>query len=308
MKFRQLAAFLLSSLVLLSGCVTNNSQEETYESTRVEGVTKKQVDDSSSLKSREEPKAKQGTTEKAKMAKVQQLLDEEYNEEGYGIYVESLVDESSASMNGNRLFFAASTGKLPALYYTQKMFDEKKIDPNKKFPYVDDINEVEDYSYMRDGAGVLQDEELGTEFSLDQIMEWTAEHSDNQGANFLGYYGGDKFGSDMQKEIAGIIGRPWHTPFEVTPKENALLMKAIYEQDGKLVTYLSKTDYDNERIAEYIPKDVKVAHKIGDAEEFTHDIAVVYAKNPYIISVMTEDAGSYEDISILSKKVYDILN
>ena len=41
---------------------------------------------------------------------------------------------------------------------------------------------------------------------------------------------------------------------------------------------LTKTDFDNERIAKGVS--VKVAHKIGDADEFEHDTGVVYADSP----------------------------
>ena len=50
-------------------------------------------------------------------------------------------------------------------------------------------------------------------------------------------------------------------------------MEAIYNQNGFVLESLTKTDFDNQRIAKGVS--VKVAHKIGDADEFKHDTGVV---------------------------------
>ena len=55
-------------------------------------------------------------------------------------------------------------------------------------------------------------------------------------------------------------------------------MEAIYNQNGFVLESLTKTDFDNQRIAKGVS--VKVAHKIGDADEFKHDTGVVYADSP----------------------------
>lgn len=61
-------------------------------------------------------------------------------------------------------------------------------------------------------------------------------------------------------------------------------MEAVYRQNGDIITYLSSTDYDGERISKNI--DVPVAHKIGDAYDFKHDVAIVYADSPFILSIL----------------------
>src|SRR5699024_1874516 len=95
-----------------------------------------------------------------KMQDVQKYLDQENFSEDFGIYVLSLADGSVAQKNGKTSFQAASTGKLPILYYTQKMIDENKIDPKQKYEYVDAINKMKIFSYQLDGAGVLQNHEF----------------------------------------------------------------------------------------------------------------------------------------------------
>lgn len=251
-----------------------------------------------------EKATKVAPTVKSKMDKVQKLLKYSYSSSNYGIYVMSLVDGSVAQSNGNKTFHAASTGKLPAMYYTQKMINEKKLDGDKLYTYTDKINQMSNYSYMRGGAGILQGRSFGTKYSLNTMLNWTAKYSDNQGANFLGYYGANQYSPTMRKEISDVLGRTWTTPFYVSAKDNALLMQAIYNEGGKLITDLSNTNYDSQRIPKYLP--VQVAHKIGDLEGIAHDAAIVFADQPYVIVVMTQYVG-YEKISQLSKQVYDLL-
>ena len=50
-------------------------------------------------------------------------------------------------------------------------------------------------------------------------------------------------------------------------------MEAIYQQNGGIIDALSETRFDDQRISKDIP--VKVAHKIGDAYDFRHDVAIV---------------------------------
>lgn len=249
---------------------------------------------------------KLASTHPEKMKKVQQLLNRKYNSPNYGIYVTSLVDsKSTASMNGNRRMTAASTGKLPAMYYTQKMINEKKMKPTDKFLYTDAINQMPMYSYMRGGAGILQGRPYGGYYSIDQILNWTAKYSDNQGANFLGYYGANRYSPAMRSDVSSVIGRTWDSPFSISPKENALLISAMYHQGGAVLGYMSNTIFDDQRIPKYLP--VRVAHKIGDVFSYQHDIAIIYTKEPYVLSIMTQNGVGYETISRMSKDIYDIM-
>ena len=83
-----------------------------------------------------------------------------------------------------------------------------------------------------------------------------------------------------------------------------LMMEAIYNQSGYVLESLQSTQFDNQRIARDIP--VPVAHKIGDAYDFRHDVAVVYADSPFVLSIFT-DQSDYETISKIANDVYGIL-
>ncbi|ANZ96031.1 hypothetical protein BFC19_11840 [Brochothrix thermosphacta] len=239
-----------------------------------------------------------------KMEKVQKLLNSKYRSPNYGIYVRRLSDGKTATMHGNTNFTAASTGKLPAIYYTQKMINSGKIKYSSRYENKRAINNMP-LSYQPWGAGVLQYEPWGKYFPIDTILKWTIQKSDNQGANFLGYYGGNQYSPAMKKEISKVVGRQWTSWGKVSAKDNAKLIEAIYRQGGKAPRYLQSTNYDNQRIPKYLP--VPVGHKIGDLYDLAHDVGIVYAKEPYVISVMTKNYTGYEKISVLSRDVYNIL-
>ena len=81
-------------------------------------------------------------------------------------------------------------------------------------------------------------------------------------------------------------------------------MEAIYQQNGAIIDSLSQTNFDNQRISKDIP--VKVAHKIGDAYDFKHDVAIVYANSPFILSIFTNHSD-YETISKIANDIYEVL-
>ena len=82
------------------------------------------------------------------------------------------------------------------------------------------------------------------------------------------------------------------------------VMEAVYQQNGSIIDALSSTKYDDQRIARDLP--VKVAHKIGDAYDFRHDVAIVYTNSPYVIAIFT-DHSNYDTISNISKDIYEVL-
>ena len=82
------------------------------------------------------------------------------------------------------------------------------------------------------------------------------------------------------------------------------VMEAIYEQNGDIINALSQTNFDEQRISKNI--NVKVAHKIGDAYDFKHDVAIVYANSPFVLSIFTNHSD-YDTISKIADDIYEVL-
>ncbi|MBJ6745762.1 serine hydrolase [Streptococcus sp. 121] len=239
-----------------------------------------------------------------RMQRVQELLDEKYQDENVGIYVQQVETSKVAGINQNKAMYSASITKLPYLYYVQEQVLEGNLKWTDRVKYT---KETEDYdgAYDPAGTGSLPKEPNQESYNYKELEDKAAKESDNVAHNILGYYGTDKSSPAFQKAIKQIVGQEWDVvDREVTPEMAGRLMEAIYLQNGELLSMLQQTAFDDQRIPRDLP--VPVAHKIGDADAFHHDAALVYAKSPYVLVIFTENKDN-ELISKISKDIYEVL-
>lgn len=239
-----------------------------------------------------------------RMTKVQQMLNQKYNKSNYSIYVKQLTTQTSAGINADTKMYSASIAKLATLYMTQKQLDAGKLKLTDTFKYVADVNQFED-SYDPSGSSKLPLEADNKDYTVEFLMKAVAQNSDNVATNMLGYYAEKQYNESFRKTVSSISGVDWDMKKrELSAKAAANIMEAIYHQNGTVIDYLSHTDFDNQRISKDIS--VQVAHKIGDAYDFKHDVAIVYAGEPFVLSILT-DKVSYDDITAIANDVYAIL-
>lgn len=240
-----------------------------------------------------------------RIERAKQVAKDYIGSKNASVYYIDLTSGKSFGINENKIYYSASTGKLPAILYTQKKLNEGLVDTGRTFEYQDFVNDIPG-AMIRGGTGILQKEvKPGDKIDVIKLLKYTCSYSDNLASNMLGYYVCDKNDGEFKSYTSNVIGRKINTfAKEFSAKETALLMREIYNQGGQAISSLQKTSWDKVKIPKYIP--VKVAHKIGINGAYNHDVAVVYANKPYIISIMTKGCSD-EFISQLSKKVYDQL-
>lgn len=239
-----------------------------------------------------------------RIQRVQELLEQKYQEDGLGIYVKQLDTNQVAGIKLDQAMYSASITKLPYLYYIQKQVLDGTLKWTDTFLYKKETEEY-DGAYDPAGTGSLPKEPDGKNYSLKELEEKAAKESDNVAHNILGYYGTDSSSKDFHQEIRQIVGQTWDVvDREVTPKMAGLLLEAIYVQQGELLEMLQQTNFDDQRIPKELP--VPVAHKIGDADAFHHDAAIVFAQSPYILVVFTENKD-LDLIARISKDIYEVL-
>lgn len=236
---------------------------------------------------------------------VQNLLNQKYNDpEHISVYVKQLETGQEAGINEEKRMYAASVAKLGILYYSQEQLLQNKAALTEEFQYTGAVN---DYTgaYDPDGSGKISKKADDKNYSLETLLKAVAQNSDNVATNILGYYIANQYDENFQKTVDKASGASWNMENrELTSKEAGTLMEAIYEQEGDIITYLSSTDYDGERISKNIS--VPVAHKIGDAYDFKHDVAIIYADSPFILSIFTDKEG-YDKITAIADDIYGIL-
>lgn len=239
-----------------------------------------------------------------RMEKVQELLNSKYNSPSYGIYVKQVATGNTAGINPQKEMYSASVTKLPYLYYVQEQLNKKVISPTTTYKYILEVNHFKG-SYEPEGSGSLSKTPDGKDYSVQELEDKIAKESDNVGHNILNYYVTHQSDQDFQKTLDKIAKKHWDVEKRDASAEMAgNVMEAVYQQNGSIIEALSSTKFDHQRIARDLP--VKVAHKIGDAYDFRHDVAIVYTNSPYVIAIFT-DHSDYETISKISKDVYEVL-
>ena len=239
-----------------------------------------------------------------RIQKVQELLSANYQNEQFSIYVKQLSTGKEAGINENQKMYAASVMKLPYLYYVQEKINQGDYQLDTKLKYVSEVNDFPG-SYKPEGSGSLPKTADNKEYTIKELISKTAKESDNVAHNILGYYVTNKSDETFKKETARISGEEWDVTDKLaSAKMSGQVMEAIYNQNAFVLESLSQTSFDNQRIAKDIS--AKVAHKIGDADEYKHDTALVYTDSPFILSIFTKNSD-YDTISKIAKDVYEVL-
>lgn len=235
---------------------------------------------------------------------VQELLSKKYSSSKFGIYVKQLSINKEAGVHQDDKMYAASIAKLPLLYYTQIKIDQEQVKLSTSLQYIDKTIGFKG-SYDTQGSGSLAKQADNKKYTVEDLVNRVSKESDNAASNLLAYYLADQFKGEYEQEITAIAGEKWDmSSRQASPKMAGLVMEAIYHQSGYVLGSLQSTQFDQERIARDIP--VTVAHKIGDAYDFRHDVALVYAEDPFVLSIFTENSD-YATISQIANDVYGIL-
>ena len=207
-----------------------------------------------------------------RIEKVQELLSSNYQNDHFSIYVKQLSTGKEAGINENQRMYAASIMKLPYLYYVQEKINQGDVQLDTALKYVPEVNEFPG-SYKPEGSGSLPKKADNKEYSVKDLITKTAKESDNVAHNILGYYITNKSDETFKQQMTVLSGENWDVTDKLASAKMAgQVMESIYNQNGFVLESLSKTSYDNQRIAKNIS--VSVAHKIGDADEFKHDTGV----------------------------------
>lgn len=239
-----------------------------------------------------------------RMEAVQELLNQKYSSDNFGIYVKQISNQKTAGINEDKIMYAASITKLPLLYYVQEKIDNNEYSLTQGLQYIDKTSGFKG-SYSPEGSGSLEKEATNRHYRIDELIDKTAKESDNVTSNILAYYITKKFDSNFYEDITAIVGEKWDMSSRLASAHMAgLMMEAVYDQGGYVLESLKSTNFDDQRIPRDIP--VPVAHKIGDAYEFRHDVGIVYADSPFVISIFTE-TSDYDTISTIANDIYRIL-
>jgi len=239
-----------------------------------------------------------------RMEAVQALLSSNYSKNNIGIYVKDLTTKTEAGVNQDKIFYSASIAKLPILYYVQEQLNAGQVALNTTVKYTAESISFNG-AYKVSGSGSLSKTPDNKDYTIEELINKTAKESDNVASNLLSYYIANKFDDDFFQVTTAVTGSKLDMVSRETSAQVAgKMMEALYEQNGYVIESLLSTQFDNQRISQDIP--VPVAHKIGDADDVKHDVAIVYAESPFVLSIFT-DKSSYDEITQIANDIYGIL-
>ena len=206
--------------------------------------------------------------------------------------------------NEDEQYFTASVIKSPVVMYIYKMSIDNEIDLNEEITY--------DPKFYSGGTGSLQYQPFYTKYTIRELIEKTITESDNVAYRMLC--------SKVPKEdIKNFYHELGATTFwdesntiwgKISSNDGVLYMKELYDfmeenKDLKQEMLSSYTKASNKLIT-LNNKEIEIAHKSGWASTSIHDMAIVYDKHPYVLSINT--SLGYENFTPFFTKASTLIN
>jgi hypothetical protein len=224
----------------------------------------------------------------------------------YGVTFIDLATGESFGVNDKEEYIAASTSKLPMVLLLYTKIESGEVDPDMLLEYKE--------SDLEYGTGIIQNSPFGTKYTVRETAELSIRKSDNCGINMIIDLLGIENIRQYIVDLGGVVY--YDKRHRSCPYDMALVARELYRRYlenpvvyEKLIEDLENTDW-HDRIDASLPKDVRVAHKIGNQTRTANDVGIVFASHPYVLSVMTGDVDfgtACNKIAELSRMIYDFV-
>lgn len=224
----------------------------------------------------------------------------------YGVTYIDLATGEMVNVNDKIEYIAASTSKLPVNVLLYKNIEAGKISLEDKLVYMKEDLEL--------GTGTIIGTPFGTEYTVRETSKLNMVKSDNCGVNMLIRLLGIENVRNYIDEVGGQVhyGKTHRScPYDMAQIAQDLYKLYLNNEDvyGELLYNMENSDW-HDRIDAKLPKDIKVAHKIGNQITTRNDVGIVFATHPYVLSIMSDNVNidaATKSIADLSKKIYDFV-
>jgi len=222
----------------------------------------------------------------------------------YGVYVYETGNLARWGINESQTFQAASLIKLPVIVALYQKAEEGEIDLDSTYTLKDEDK--------ISGAGSLQNQPAGSEFTLRELVSLMGKESDNTAFGVVRNLLGDEKISDFMLRI-GMKNTSLKNN-TTTPEDMGILLRKLYE--GKIVSvksrdeildFLTETNYED-WLVNGVPENVRVAHKFGRETHVLNDAGVVFTPRPYVVVIVSEgivESEADEALVEISRFIYD---
>lgn len=218
----------------------------------------------------------------------------------WGVYAKYVGEDSPlVAINQDVEFPAASLAKIPIAIHAFSQVDQGKIELESPIPLSDTLK--------LGGAGILQELHEGLNLNLQDVLRMLLIVSDNTAAKLLI----SRFTPQAINQYLQTIGMK-ATQLKIegdtfgygmtTPQEMAVLLEGVLqaayfkrELSSQMLEILKRSHTDL-GIRRYLPHDrydedkkLEVASKGGNLPGVRSEAAIVFAKKPYMLSIMSKD-------------------
>lgn len=209
-----------------------------------------------------------------------------------GVYYKDLTSGESFGIRDGEPYLAASVIKLMVLLeaFIQESLGKINFDQIVEINEKDKLPSCGSLTYMHDGLKV----------TLMDLCVLMIIQSDNTATNILiRLLGMDAINSTIEKlgfERTKLNRLLFDSEEQKKGKENyispiemGIFLEKLYkgelvsEQASTAMLDIMKKQQLNHKIPYFIPKVVKIAHKTGEDDGITNDVALVFSENPFII-------------------------
>lgn len=225
----------------------------------------------------------------------------------YSIYYKDLKSGQNFGIDENEVLTGASLNKLIIVGYIYNQAKDGKINLEDKV--IMQKEDIQDY-----GTGSLRYEEPGGSYSLKTLSKLSLQQSDNTAAHLLAV----KVGVDKIEEYRNKLGLT-STDMQnnkTTARDMGIFLELLYNRKItsepltlELLDWLKDTDYED-RLPRFLPGNIVVYHKTGDAVNMIHDAGIIMSNDkPFVLVILTNDltdeTKAKDNIGKIAKIIYD---
>ncbi len=224
-------------------------------------------------------------------------------------YIVSLRDGMTIGYNVDKYFETASSIKAPYALYLYKEIANGNIDKSKKIVYTKD--------FYKTGTGVIKNSEEGTEYTIEDLINYSLQESDNVAHNMLHKTFGVTGYNNMLRSLGAkyLYLTPNNIWSYTSSRSAALVWQEIYKfsyespEGINFMNILANGKYNY--FKEIIPNKLS-ASKTGFASYDVVETGIVFDDQyPYIAIAIANKGGSvgaYTEVLKLINYINDIMN
>jgi len=232
------------------------------------------------------------------------------------VYLRQLNQGDWFAIGSNEKYNPGSLLKVPELITFMKMNEKRPGLLDKKITY------TQAFVFTKHANYVSKSIEVGKSYTIRELLYYMIAYSDNNATMLLN----QQMDLGIFSQVFVDLGIPspdlTKKDIPITAKEFSFFMRVLYNASYLNITdseycteLLSHSDFTMGMLSG-LPKDLKIAHKFGEAGDsdssYLSESGIIYVNNsPYLLTVMTKGKNPQALPSVIadvSKRVFELMN